>query len=322
MPSQSSNAPVSQPMYSPESGPIGPLSQAWIQFFNLLAAAINGGGGGGGGSVGNVTISTSDPGTAAGTQNDLWLNTATDTLWMCTVTGPVAAATWRHINGALTIAGGDPTALATLKNLNDLWLNKSLNPVLWICTATGTPGTWIPINIPVSIGAGAPPFTGTAGFLYYQTSTGSFYLCVAGGFGAIWVSLNDITVAHGGTGRSTLTNHGVLIGSGVSAVNFAGPGTTGQGLVANGAGADPSFQNVTLATAAGRRINGSTAQLSGGVLTVNSGLTGLLAVTATVATGGAPTEYLEVSNFSGGNFDVHSSNPISTSFFSWIAFGT
>jgi hypothetical protein len=48
-------------------------------------------------------------------------------------------------------------------------------------------------------------------------------------------------VAGGGTGRATLTAHAVLLGEGVSPVNFAVPSAIGQLLLDNGAGADPSF---------------------------------------------------------------------------------
>jgi hypothetical protein len=51
-----------------------------------------------------------------------------------------------------------------------------------------------------------------------------------------------LTVPGGGTGQTTLTAHGVLIGEGASAIAATSPGTAGQVLTSNGAGADPSFQ--------------------------------------------------------------------------------
>lgn len=56
-------------------------------------------------------------------------------------------------------------------------------------------------------------------------------------------------VSEGGTGASTLTDHGVLIGSGTSAISATGTGTSGQVLTSNGASADPTFQD--LASTAG-----------------------------------------------------------------------
>jgi hypothetical protein len=51
-------------------------------------------------------------------------------------------------------------------------------------------------------------------------------------------------VIGGGTGLSTLTNHGVVIGQGTSNVALASPGTAGLALVSNGVAFDPSFQVV------------------------------------------------------------------------------
>lgn len=54
----------------------------------------------------------------------------------------------------------------------------------------------------------------------------------------------DIPVADGGTGASTLTDHGVLVGSGTSAVTALSVGTNGQVLVGS-TGADPVFATIT-----------------------------------------------------------------------------
>jgi len=58
------------------------------------------------------------------------------------------------------------------------------------------------------------------------------------------------TVPGGGTGRTTLTAHGVLLGEGTSAINQTTAGTTGQALVSGGASADPAF-GVTLPVGGG-----------------------------------------------------------------------
>jgi hypothetical protein len=52
-----------------------------------------------------------------------------------------------------------------------------------------------------------------------------------------------VTVFQGGTGASTLTAHGVLLGQGVNPVTALTPGTSGYILQSNGAGADPSWVN-------------------------------------------------------------------------------
>lgn len=53
-----------------------------------------------------------------------------------------------------------------------------------------------------------------------------------------------LEVASGGTGRSTLAAHGIVIGNGTSGVNVSTAGSAGQVLTSNGASADPTFQNV------------------------------------------------------------------------------
>ena len=52
--------------------------------------------------------------------------------------------------------------------------------------------------------------------------------------GGTITGITDLTVADGGTGRSTLTSSAVLIGSGTSPVNFVSPGTSGNFLTSDG----------------------------------------------------------------------------------------
>lgn len=52
-------------------------------------------------------------------------------------------------------------------------------------------------------------------------------------------------VAGGGTGATTLTNHGVLIGQGTSAVVATAAGTAGQVLQSGGAAGDPAYSTAT-----------------------------------------------------------------------------
>lgn len=53
-----------------------------------------------------------------------------------------------------------------------------------------------------------------------------------------------LTVANGGTGASTLTDNGVLLGSGTSPVSVTAVGTNGQVLIGS-TGADPAFATIT-----------------------------------------------------------------------------
>lgn len=52
----------------------------------------------------------------------------------------------------------------------------------------------------------------------------------------------DLSVGNGGTGKSTLTQHGVVVGNAANAVNVTAVGTAGHILTSNGAGLDPTFQ--------------------------------------------------------------------------------
>lgn len=54
-----------------------------------------------------------------------------------------------------------------------------------------------------------------------------------------------ITAANGGTGLQTLTAHAVMLGEGTGNVAFATTGTSGNILIDQGAGADPSFNAVS-----------------------------------------------------------------------------
>lgn len=80
---------------------------------------------------------------------------------------------------------------------------------------------------------GAPPAIGGT------TPAGGAFTTLSAS-GAFSLTGDQVQVAEGGTGASTLTDHGVLIGSGTSAVTALSVGTTGQLLVGQ-SGADPVF---------------------------------------------------------------------------------
>ncbi len=54
-------------------------------------------------------------------------------------------------------------------------------------------------------------------------------------------------VVEGGTGRSTLTNHGLLIGAGTTGITQSSVGATGTVLIGNSA-ADPTFTATPVVT--------------------------------------------------------------------------
>lgn len=54
-------------------------------------------------------------------------------------------------------------------------------------------------------------------------------------------SFGNLAVAAGGTGRTTLAAHAVLLGEGTAGLNTVAPATAGQALISAGAAADPVF---------------------------------------------------------------------------------
>lgn len=107
-----------------------------------------------------------------------------------------------------------------------------------------------------------------------------------------------VAVSLGGTGATTLTDHGVLVGSGTGAITPLAVGTTGQLLVGS-TGADPAFA--------------SSASADFTFTTASSGTTRILAVTNTDTTGAADSSaelHLQSQSASAGDpyvrFDVAS----------------
>src|SRR3990167_4911847 len=65
--------------------------------------------------------------------------------------------------------------------------------------------------------------------------------------GAI-TGITDLVVADGGTGASTFTDGGVILGNGTGALAVTTAGTSGQYLVSQGASTDPVFQTIAAAS--------------------------------------------------------------------------
>lgn len=69
-----------------------------------------------------------------------------------------------------------------------------------------------------------------------------------------------LSIPQGGTGSSTLTSHGVVVGQGSAALNATAAGAAGSVLAGNGASADPTFQTLGamgIATLASPTFTGS-----------------------------------------------------------------
>ncbi len=147
---------------------------------------------------------------------------------------------------------------------------------------TITPGANIivtPGDGTLSIAASAP---GTGTVTSVDVSGGTTGLTTSGGpvttSGTITLT-GTLVVANGGTGRASLTNHGVLVGAATTAITQLSVGTNGQVLIGATA-ADPVFQTIS---GSGATITMSAA----GVITISAiaaaSLPSLDAITAPAA---------------------------------------
>ncbi|BAO04676.1 hypothetical protein KMC49_gp22 [Ralstonia phage Firinga] len=95
-----------------------------------------------------------------------------------------------------------------------------------------------------------------------------------------------LSVSNGGTGRSTLTAHGVLLGEGSSAVNQTAVGTTGQMLLGV-TGGDPAFGNNPTIT--GGTIDGAPVGSTTPAAVTGTTVKGTVFQSATSAVASAPS---------------------------------
>ena len=120
----------------------------------------------------------------------------------------------------------------------------------------------------------------------------------------------DLAVAQGGTGASTLTDGGVLLGSGTSAITAMGVLTDGQMIVGDGSTDPVAESGATLRTSVGVGT-GDTPQFYGANVTGNASINRSLAVG--YVDGRVPQANLDVAGnvyigndvfFSGANYDL------------------
>jgi hypothetical protein len=149
------------------------------------------------------------------------------------------------------------------------WWGSTSNAVVAAITPQSTPSS-ITFGGPAAVAnsrfcgilsASGAPATGSWNLWDFgYDETGKAFLCTVAGSPGTWVQVGPtlpVTVANGGTGRSTLTAHTVVVGNGTTNVSQIGPGTSSYPLVSGGSSADPSFAQLTGAGIASATITGS-----------------------------------------------------------------
>ncbi len=253
------------------------------------------------GGVVNIANGGTGASTAAGARTNLGLGTLATQSTISNIDWAGAALSIPNGGTGASTQGGARTALG----LGSLAVLSTINDSLWsgtaLAVANGGTGATTAGGARTNLGLGTLSVQNAAAVaITGGTIVGITPLAVAdGGTGASTAvsaranlglgalsTLNSVnntnwsgaqlTVANGGTGQVTLTNHGVLIGAGVTGVSVTAAGTAGQVLTSNGAAADPTWQAVP----------------GGG--TVPTGGTGLSSVSAHALLVGAGTSALTV----------------------------
>lgn len=149
----------------------------------------------------------------------------------------------------LLVKGATSNGL-TIKPNETLSAARTLNIITGDASRTMTfGGDWTSTSTVSFTGAfsTAGAVTHAGAFTQTFTATGNTSVTLPTS-GTLLSTAAAVTVAQGGTGAATLTNHGVVIGQGTGNVAATGAGSAGQVLMSNGPSADPTFQTIAGAT--------------------------------------------------------------------------
>ena len=208
---------------------------------NVAAAAINiaGTNFAGVGTDANIDINISAKGTGHVIINDLQLTTD-----LAVTEGGTGASTFTDHGIIVGQAAAAMVALAVGATGEMIIGNTGADPS-W--SATGTLTTMNATTFDTNVAAAAVTLSATS-LIADGTDADISINITAKGTGQVIIDdlqlTTDLAVTEGGTGASTLLDHGVLIGSGTAAVEGLTVGTNGQ-LLIGAAGADPAFATMT-----------------------------------------------------------------------------
>lgn len=169
-------------------------------------------------------------------RNSAWVQIATldslNNLWITNVGGGLPVS---MLADNTTELGSVPQTVITVTGAGPIYSLGLTEPAGTIKVLQFTGVTQLINNATSMILPGAADINTDAGAMAFAVALGS------GNWQVLYYQTSTLQPAQGGTGRTSLTAHSVLIGEGTSPVNFAVPSVSGQVLLDNGASADPSF---------------------------------------------------------------------------------
>jgi hypothetical protein len=170
---------------------------------------------------------------STGSSQYMIINCTGNPAGLLTITAPAASKPYIVINGTSTsqsvkIVGAGPTTGVTIPSGQRALVAWNGSDFVQVGASAGGSNTQVQFN---SSGA----LAGSANLTFDGTTLTANTLALT----------NPLTVGNGGTGLSTTTAYSVVFTGTTATGNFqasAGPGTSGQVLTSNGAGALPTFQ--------------------------------------------------------------------------------
>lgn len=180
----------------------------------------------------------------------------------------------------LATAAETTTGISTTLAVHPSGLNTKLGPQTSNGLIYGQGGAGTNLGALAEATDGQIPIgsTGNPPTLAVPTSTGST-ITISGGAGTLNFDITaPLSVPNGGTGATSLTDHGLLVGSGAAAITALGAPTTGQLLTAT-TGSDPAWGN---SSDGNFTFTTATAGASRGLFVTNTDATGASDSSATI----------------------------------------